>query len=75
MQHYWCNIVTSSSLAAKLSQNQHVLVTGMVIFVLGEFINFAHHAILATLRPKGGSKYVIPTGGLFSMVICPHYFG
>ncbi|KAK3751779.1 hypothetical protein QZH41_013240 [Actinostola sp. cb2023] len=77
VQHYWCNVFTSPALATKLAQNQTVVVTGMTLYVLGELINFVHHFILATLRPKGSSSgsYVIPTGGLFGLVICPHYFG
>ncbi|TYJ15904.1 hypothetical protein E1A91_A10G214100v1 [Gossypium mustelinum] len=35
--------------------------------------NFYHHCILSKLRTKGGKEYKIPKGGLFELVICPHY--
>lgn len=76
IQHYWCNIYTQGSLADKLSSNHIAIIVGVVLCITGEFINFYHHAILANLRPAGTSSgYVIPVGGLFHYVVCPHYFG
>ncbi|KAF8395500.1 hypothetical protein HHK36_019446 [Tetracentron sinense] len=47
---------------------------GVVLFLVGISGNFYHHYILSKLREKGGEKgYKIPQGGLFDMVICPHY--
>lgn len=46
---------------------------GIVLFVVGIIGNFYHHLILASLREKGGEGYKIPKGGLFGLVICPHY--
>lgn len=46
---------------------------GVVLFLLGIVGNFYHHYILATLRGKGEKEYKIPKGGLFNLVICPHY--
>jgi len=45
---------------------------GMGVFTVGEILNFVHHKILAGLRPSG-MDYVIPRGGLFDAVACPHY--
>lgn len=45
--------------------------TGIGIFLIGETLNFAHHKILAGLRTN--REYVIPHGGLFDRVVCPHY--
>ena len=45
---------------------------GAVLFLAGILGNFIHHKILADLR-KSTLDYIIPTGGLFNMVICPHY--
>lgn len=76
VQHYWCNIYTQGSLTEKLSSNHIAITVGIVLWIAGEFINFYHHAILANLRPAGTSSgYIIPTGGLFHYVVCPHYFG
>jgi very-long-chain enoyl-CoA reductase len=45
---------------------------GLTLFLIGETVNYAHHAILAKLR--GNTKdYFIPRGGLFELVVCPHY--
>ncbi|KAF8395499.1 hypothetical protein HHK36_019445 [Tetracentron sinense] len=47
---------------------------GVVLFFVGIGGNFYHHFILSKLREKGGDKgYKIPKGGLFDMIICPHY--
>ncbi|KAL8159689.1 hypothetical protein V2J09_001226 [Rumex salicifolius] len=46
---------------------------GSAVFLVGISGNFYHHYLLSTLRSKGEKEYKIPTGGLFSLVICPHY--
>ena len=50
-----------------------VFVAGVALFVIGEVGNFVHHKILAGLRRGGDMTYVLPTGGLFGVVACPHY--
>ncbi|KAK9691582.1 hypothetical protein RND81_09G205900 [Saponaria officinalis] len=47
---------------------------GVGLFLLGIGGNFYHHYILSTLRNTGEKEYKIPKGGLFNLVICPHYF-
>lgn len=49
-----------------------LFIFGVILFVLGEAGNFAHHYILAKLRGNT-LDYVLPSGGLFSRVTCPHY--
>ncbi|PWA71576.1 3-oxo-5-alpha-steroid 4-dehydrogenase [Artemisia annua] len=46
---------------------------GTTLFLIGITGNFYHHYILSNLRKKGDSGYRIPKGGLFNLVICPHY--
>ncbi|KAK7380500.1 hypothetical protein VNO78_33013 [Psophocarpus tetragonolobus] len=46
---------------------------GIVLFVVGIIGNFYHHYILSKLRGKDEKEYKIPKGGLFGLVICPHY--
>ncbi|KAF5198641.1 3-oxo-5-alpha-steroid 4-dehydrogenase [Thalictrum thalictroides] len=46
---------------------------GVALFLLGTIGNFYHHIILAKLREKDDNGYKIPKGGLFDLVICPHY--
>ncbi|GMI80513.1 hypothetical protein like AT5G16010 [Hibiscus trionum] len=46
---------------------------GVVLFLIGISGNFYHHYLLSKLRTKGGKDYKIPKGGLFELVICPHY--
>jgi hypothetical protein len=45
---------------------------GFVFYIVGNLGNFIHHKILADLR-KDSLEYVIPKGGLFKYVVCPHY--
>ncbi|XP_008777953.2 3-oxo-5-alpha-steroid 4-dehydrogenase 1 [Phoenix dactylifera] len=46
---------------------------GVVLFLVGIMGNFYHHFLLSKLRVKGDKGYKIPKGGLFNLVICPHY--
>ncbi|KAL5568705.1 hypothetical protein UlMin_025280 [Ulmus minor] len=48
---------------------------GIIIFLIGIIGNFYHHYVLSLLRTKDSSvkEYRIPKGGLFGLVICPHY--
>ncbi|URE05793.1 3-oxo-5-alpha-steroid 4-dehydrogenase [Musa troglodytarum] len=46
---------------------------GVVLFLVGIVGNFYHHCLLSKLREKGDKRYKIPKGGLFGLVICPHY--
>ncbi|BAU02032.1 Polyprenol reductase [Vigna angularis] len=51
----------------------NLLYPGIVMFVIGIIGNFYHHYLLSNLRAKGEKEYKIPKGGLFGIVICPHY--
>ncbi|KAJ6819205.1 very-long-chain enoyl-CoA reductase-like isoform X1 [Iris pallida] len=46
---------------------------GIVLFLIGIAGNFYHHYLLSKLRQKGDKGYKIPRGGLFELVLCPHY--
>lgn len=46
---------------------------GTAMFLVGIIGNFYHHYLLSKLRKDGEKQYKIPTGGLFNLVICPHY--
>ncbi|KAK6933634.1 3-oxo-5-alpha-steroid 4-dehydrogenase, C-terminal [Dillenia turbinata] len=46
---------------------------GVALFLVGIIGNFYHHYLLSKLRGKGEKEYKIPKGGLFNLVICPHY--
>ncbi|WOL19618.1 3-oxo-5-alpha-steroid 4-dehydrogenase 2 isoform X1 [Canna indica] len=46
---------------------------GLVLASIGMIGNLYHHYILSTLRKEGEKGYKVPKGGLFGLVICPHY--
>ncbi|CAK7325152.1 unnamed protein product [Dovyalis caffra] len=46
---------------------------GLLLFLIGISGNFYHHCILSKLRSTSEKGYKIPKGGLFDLVICPHY--
>jgi hypothetical protein len=45
---------------------------GLGIFLIGQIGNFYHHLLLKKMRT--GLEYTIPTTGMFSKLVCPHYF-
>ncbi|KAK9061375.1 hypothetical protein SSX86_018556 [Deinandra increscens subsp. villosa] len=47
---------------------------GIAMFLIGISGNLYHHYILSSLRKEGDREYKIPKGGLFDLIICPHYF-
>ncbi|GLJ24750.1 hypothetical protein SUGI_0473120 [Cryptomeria japonica] len=46
---------------------------GVVLFCIGIGGNLYHHYLLSKLRKDGKTGYVVPSGGLFDLVVCPHY--
>ncbi|XP_009614231.1 steroid 5-alpha-reductase DET2-like [Nicotiana tomentosiformis] len=46
---------------------------GFIVFMVGIIGNFYYHFLLSNMRKKGENGYKIPKGGLFNLVICPHY--
>ncbi|XP_024026264.1 steroid 5-alpha-reductase DET2 isoform X2 [Morus notabilis] len=67
----------------QLGKNQHdnqqpnidMKYIGVLLFLIGISGNFYHHFLLSKLRKNGEKEksYKIPRGGLFGLVICPHY--
>ncbi|RDX72537.1 Very-long-chain enoyl-CoA reductase [Mucuna pruriens] len=51
----------------------NLLYPGIGMFTVGIIGNFYHHYLLSKLRGEGEKEYKIPKGGLFGLVICPHY--
>ena len=50
------------------------LILGLIIFIIGFYINVSSDNILIKLRTKQ-KGYVIPKGKLFNYVSCPNFFG
>jgi hypothetical protein len=50
-------------------------ITGVVLFLLGMFINLHSDGILRSLRSEDEAGYKIPSGGAFQFVSCGNYFG
>jgi len=46
---------------------------GLAIFSVGLTGNGYHHWLLSQLRKDGSKGYVVPQGGLFGLLVCPHY--
>ncbi|KAJ3707250.1 hypothetical protein LUZ61_010955 [Rhynchospora tenuis] len=67
-------IVISQYLSTGMPEPEiNLTYAGIVLFLVGITGNFYHHYLLSKLREKGDKAYKIPTGGLFNLVICPHY--
>ena len=50
------------------------LILGLIIFIIGIYINISSDNILIKLRTNQ-KGYVIPKGKLFNYVSCPNFFG
>ncbi len=50
-------------------------IAGLALWIAGSATNIGHHLLLARLRRPGETGYVLPRGGLFAYVACPHYLG
>jgi 3-oxo-5-alpha-steroid 4-dehydrogenase 1 len=50
-------------------------VAGVVVFMLGAWINWRSDNILINLRKPEETDYKIPTGWLFTYISCPNMFG
>jgi hypothetical protein len=50
-------------------------VVGLLLFVLGMFVNWKADNMLIGLRRPGETAYVIPTGWLFDFISCPNLLG
>ena len=50
-------------------------IVGIIVFIVGYFINRHSDFILRNLRKPGEKGYKIPYGGLFRYVSSPNYFG
>lgn len=48
---------------------------GALLFCAGLCINWIYDTRLINLRKEGSQHYLIPKGGLFSLVSCPNLFG
>ncbi|KAJ2387774.1 hypothetical protein GGI05_003986 [Coemansia sp. RSA 2603] len=58
-------------------EDQHGLLrilAGTCMFIAGMLGNVYHDNLLMSLRRHSTDGYSIPTGGLFSVVSCPHFF-
>ena len=59
----------------------HLILIGIFIFLIGQIGNFYYHYRLRNLRKQkvnsisvpSAKGYFLPTGGLFDVLICPHY--
>ncbi len=50
-------------------------IVGLLVFLIGLYINIKSDNILMELRKEHGSGYHIPNGFLYNKVSCPNYFG
>ena len=74
------NVINGALIGAELAHgtakpNDAQIVGGAVVTAFGAVLNIWHDALLARLRARRPGAYVVPTGGLFNLVACPHYLG
>ncbi len=78
------NSVNASSIAYYLSNisvytanyfMQWNFIIGLILFIVGFFINYKSDDMLINLRGPGETGYKIPKGFLFEYISCPNLFG
>jgi len=78
--HYW--VLSGLNIAAWVyapfsptakDANNLLLVSGVILYTLGQLGNLHVHLILRGLRSAGGTERGIPQGLLFNIVTCPNY--
>ncbi|MEA2070400.1 MAG: DUF1295 domain-containing protein [Asgard group archaeon] len=52
-----------------------IFLFGLVLFIVGYFINKQSDLILRNLRTESNQRYKIPNQGLYRFVSCPNYLG
>lgn len=50
-------------------------IIGLILFIIGFYINYKSDNILIQLRKPGETDYKIPQGYLFKYISCPNHFG
>ncbi|MCC6816228.1 MAG: DUF1295 domain-containing protein [Saprospiraceae bacterium] len=50
-------------------------VFGLLLFMIGTYINITSDNYLIGLRKKNEDTYSVPSGGLFNYISCPNHFG
>lgn len=53
--------------------NPLILYSGLLMFAVGQLVNFSTHMTLRNLRRTGSRDRGIPTGFGFNLVTCPNY--
>ena len=77
VHHFLANVSVTPQEAASspVLSNSVTYTVPITVFAVGQVINLLHHSILASLRPAGSTAYVVPSGFLFNVAVCPHYLG
>jgi 3-oxo-5-alpha-steroid 4-dehydrogenase 1 len=55
--------------------SQPIFIIGLVLFIMGAYINWRSDDLLFKLRKDGSEDYKIPHGFLFDKISCPNHFG
>lgn len=70
-----CTMIYAQHLSPDfLAPDIDLMYPGIVLFLVGIAGNLYHHILLSKLRRQQDDKqYKIPQGGLFKLIVCPHY--
>lgn len=72
LSYSFASFVLGSLHRTTIASIDGLFLIGLVLFGIGEYGNYYHHRLLASLREQA-SDYFIPKGGLFRYVCAPHY--
>merc|ERR1712151_570192 len=83
MQAFLFNLYNGYLQGRQVAQGQYAnarifefsFVLGVVVFLVGWYINYQSDDILRNLRKAGEKGYKIPRGGAFEWVTAANYFG
>lgn len=74
-QASWIYIYSPKNMYSEGYLQSPNFIIGLIVFMLGTFINRQSDTILRSLRKPGETGYKIPYGGMYRWVSCPNYLG
>ncbi len=75
MQGGWIFYISPSEMYVPTWLSDPRFISGVIVFVIGMYINIQSDSIIRNLRKPGDNAHYLPRGGMFRYVTSANYFG